>query len=428
MNLLTKDHPITEKGMMEFQPFGKGPDGRTIHDLSGIVIKAAVEHLEDVVARKKGADAGRCAVEEHVRRLNSRIPNPAYHVTVDFLKNPWNGYSNEFSAFNGQFSLDISEDSRFNFSMGRDKAITPIIQVLGRPFSVAQIYKMSAYFSQRYGKDSFLVEAAHILDRSATLRMTFTERMCQHFGRYRRACAFLWCDAVKGYFTGVPEHFHGLAPGIVEDRRCIAEGDEYCEWLVTWSGRPRRLWPVAQWLARSRRRETEATSDQPTRPLRQGDLQRTASTKFSVECRRPDMRPASKSAAYLPGLLSEEHPITERGTLSFQPFGVDPDGTPIRDVSGATIRACIEHLEEYITRTHGLAAGKRATDELARRLNAAILDHNYHVTVSFLKKPWNTYSYEFVAFLCQMCRNFPAIHGSNSIWPVKKRSPHSYKC
>jgi len=233
--LLSKEHHITEKAAMEFQPFGQGPDGRTIYDLSGVVVKAVVEHLEDLVSQKHGADAGLRAVEELVRRLNARISDPAYHVTADFLKNPWNGYSSEFAAYNAQFCVDISEEPRFHFSMGKGKAISPIIQVLGRPFSVPQIYKMSAYFSQRYGKDSFLVDSISVSDRSAVLQMTFSDRICKHFGPYRRACAFLWCDAVKGYFTGVPEQFHNLPPAIVEDRRCLAEGDDYCEWVVTWS-------------------------------------------------------------------------------------------------------------------------------------------------------------------------------------------------
>ena len=222
---------------MEFQPFGKGPDGRTIHDLSGIVIKADIELLEKMVSRTQGRSAGLRAVEELVRRLNERIPDRAYHVTAEVLKNPWNGYCNEFVAFLAEFCVTISGDPRFIFEVGRQQAISPIIQVLGRPFSVPQIYKMSAYFSQRFAKDSFLVEAVTVSDRSAILRMTFNERMHQHFGSYRRRCASIWCDAVKGYFVGVPEQFHKLPPGTVKDLLCMAEGDDRCEWEVTWSSR-----------------------------------------------------------------------------------------------------------------------------------------------------------------------------------------------
>jgi signal transduction histidine kinase/class 3 adenylate cyclase len=67
--------------------------------------------------------------------------------------------------------------------------------------------------------------------------MTFNERMDQQFGPYRRRCASLWCDAVKGYLVGVPEQFHKLPPAVVKDLLCMAKGDDRCEWEVTWSFR-----------------------------------------------------------------------------------------------------------------------------------------------------------------------------------------------
>src|SRR5207253_36776 len=149
--------------------------------------------------------------------------------------NPWNSYSNEFSAYVGEFCVDLSGDPLFAFGMARERAIAPIIQTLGRPFPVHQIYRMSAYFSNLYTKDSFLVEAANVGTGAAILRMTFGERTHRQFGRYLRRCAFLWCISVKGYFVGVPERFHNLQPAVVKDLRCMADGDDCCEWEVTWS-------------------------------------------------------------------------------------------------------------------------------------------------------------------------------------------------
>jgi signal transduction histidine kinase len=250
--LLSKDHPITETAVMEFRPFGKETDGTPIRDMGGVVTRANVEHLDDVVTQRHGQAAGRAAVEELVSALNARIPNRAYHVTPRFLNNPWNSYSTEFQAYMGRFCMDISEEPRFHFTMAKEKAIAPIIQVLGRPFSVSQIYRMSAYFCQRYAKDSFLVEAISVSQNSAVLRMTFSERMCRHLGPYRRSCAVQWCDGVKGYFCGVPEQFHNLAPATVKDLSCIAEGDEQCRWEVASSERTTRgrLWRIPMSLAR----------------------------------------------------------------------------------------------------------------------------------------------------------------------------------
>src|SRR5262249_24348834 len=248
--LLSKEHPITEKGMMEFQPFGVEPDGTKIQDTAGVTIRALVEYLEEYVGRLHGPDTGKRVVEELVQRLNERIPDRAFHVTSEFLRNPWNGYAAEFAAFSSQFCSEISGDPRFQFNFARGKAISPIIQTLGRPFSVATIYKMSAYFSQRYAKDAFFTEAVSVEEGSAILRMIFKERALRHFGPYRKACGRLWCEGHKGYFAGVPERFHDLPRAEVRDIHCIAEGDNCCEWQATWSAKKRKGWPVATSLAR----------------------------------------------------------------------------------------------------------------------------------------------------------------------------------
>ncbi len=252
-DLLTKDHPITEKGMMEFQPFGREPDGTAIRDLSGVVIRALVEELEDCFSKKEGPVAGKMAVLDLVRRLNERIPDPAYRVTEDFLRNPWNSYANEFSAYCTQFCSDITGDPDFQYNMARRKAISPIIQTLLRRFPVQQIYKMSLYIAQRYSRNSFFVDAVSISDRWALMRLTFSDRTYRHFGPYRRSCAKLWCDAVRGYFVGVPEIFHNLPPAQVKERSCIADGDEYCEWEVAWpaSESPSRFWHINTWIRRT---------------------------------------------------------------------------------------------------------------------------------------------------------------------------------
>ncbi|OLE41641.1 MAG: hypothetical protein AUI36_24510 [Cyanobacteria bacterium 13_1_40CM_2_61_4] len=236
---LSKEHPITEKGMMEFQPFGKERDGTAIRDISGVVIRALVEYLEESESQRHGQEAGRRAVEELVRRLNERIPERAFYVTEGFIKNTWNSYSNEFGVFLTQFCWDISGDSQFQFNMAREKAISPVIQVLGRPLSVPQIYKMSAYFAQRFAKDSFYTEAVEVSEGAAIIQMRLSDRALRQFGPYLRSCAEMYCIAHKGYFAGVPEKFHNMSPATVEDRRCIAEGDDYCEWVVTWSGHER---------------------------------------------------------------------------------------------------------------------------------------------------------------------------------------------
>lgn len=117
MIFLSQDHPITEKGLMEFQPFGRRADGTPIRDISGVVIRALVDSLEESVGRMQGKEAGQRAIEDLVLRLNRCVPDRAYHVTSQFLGNLWNSYSNEFGVFLTQFCWDISGDPQFQFNM-----------------------------------------------------------------------------------------------------------------------------------------------------------------------------------------------------------------------------------------------------------------------------------------------------------------------
>ena len=89
MTLLPKTHRIVERPLMEFRPFGRAGDGATIQDVSGITVRANLEYLEAVVTQTHGAEAAQAALEKLVLLLNERIHDRTYHVTVNFLKNPW---------------------------------------------------------------------------------------------------------------------------------------------------------------------------------------------------------------------------------------------------------------------------------------------------------------------------------------------------
>ena len=141
LSLLPMDRTILEREVMEFRPFGLDERGHTIRDLSGMSIRPVIVYLETSLSRERGAMAGRQAVQELCRLLNERIRDPVYHVTPEFLKNAWNSYSYEFTAYLYEFCERISGDPRFVFRGGMEKA-SPIMQVLARPFSLSQIYGM----------------------------------------------------------------------------------------------------------------------------------------------------------------------------------------------------------------------------------------------------------------------------------------------
>jgi len=245
--LLSKDHHILEKGMMEFRPFGTDTNGEKIQDASGVTVRANVELMEEYVSRKYGQEAGARAVTELVRLLNERIRDPAYHVTPEFLENEWNSYSYEFVMFLGEFCKKLSEDPNFQFNVGREKLISPIIQTLARPFSVSQTFKAFPYFGEKYAKGSLHFDVLSVTDRSAVIRMRLSDKLHRQFGPYRKSCAEMICGSAKAGMAAIPEKIHAMrAPATIKDRLCIAEGDECCEWEFTWNPEhsPRFFWPV----------------------------------------------------------------------------------------------------------------------------------------------------------------------------------------
>lgn len=243
--LLSKEHSILEKGMMEFRPFGVDLEGNKIRDSSGFTVRANVEFLHDAVVGIRGEIAGKAAVEELVRLLNKRIPDKAYHVSPGFLMDVWNSYSYEFVMFLVEFCIILSGDPLFQYHMGEQKLISPIIQTLGRPFGVRQIYRMFPHFGQKYSKGSLYFESDTITDHSAVLRMKFNDHIYPQFGPYRKACTYHVCQSSKAALGAFPHLIYGLKPASIVDRSCMANGDEYCEWEFTWmSKEPQPAWGV----------------------------------------------------------------------------------------------------------------------------------------------------------------------------------------
>jgi len=252
MKLLSKKHSILERPVMQFRPFGVTPDGRKIRDVSGITIKANVEYLEEVVGKKNGKAAGRQAIEHLCDSLNARIRDPSYHVTPEFLQNIWHSYSYEFAIYLGEFCILISEDPDFQFEMGNHKFISPIIQTLARPFSVAQIFELFPRFGEKFAKDSLRFSVRNVTNGSAVLGMTLTEHVAQQFGPYRNRCAYVICQASKAGLLAVPQLVHHLGFASVRDLRCMADGDESCEWEFHWPAQPlseTRAWVVTGTVA-----------------------------------------------------------------------------------------------------------------------------------------------------------------------------------
>ena len=94
--------------------------------------------------------------------------------------------------------------------MGKHKFISPVIQTLGRPFSVAQIFELFPRFGEKFAKDSLRFSVRNVTNNSAVLGMTLTEHVAQQFGPYRNRCAYVICQASKAGLLAVPQQVHHL--------------------------------------------------------------------------------------------------------------------------------------------------------------------------------------------------------------------------
>ena len=268
--LLPKDRTILEQEAMVFRPFGLDEQGQTIRDLSGVSIRAVTVFLEKYVTASQGPTSGEAAIQELCRLLNQRIKNPVYHVTPEFLKNPWNSYSYEFASYLYEFCQHISGAPRFAFDAGVEK-ISPIMLALTRPFSLSQIYGMFAYFGNKFTSGSMEFRSVDVTESSATVAMRFTARTLHQFGPYRRRCAFLACQSAQGIMVAMANRIHDLPKVDSVETSCIANDDEWCQWTIRWQeerGRRQKFWQVVFPPPQSGSSETRESpfSDRPQGP------------------------------------------------------------------------------------------------------------------------------------------------------------------
>ena len=235
-DLLSKDHTILERPFMLYRPYGKDERGETISDITGMIVSATVDYLEECVARREGPQAAAQAVQELCRQVNARIPDTAYHVTPKFLKKTWNAYSYEFVCYVREFCERLSGDVAFVYNAGRNKKVSSIFSALGRPFTVGEIYRMYPHLAKECAsKDAVELHVDEVAERSAIMRLRFTEQARRQFGPYVKRCAKLTCESAKGGLSSIPEKIHNLPQAAVRDLACMADGEEWCRWEITWT-------------------------------------------------------------------------------------------------------------------------------------------------------------------------------------------------
>ncbi len=120
-------------------------------------------------------------------------------------------------------------------------------------------------------------------------------------------------------------------------------------------------------------------------------------------------------------LFPKTRTILERRRLLYQPFGKDQAGRVVGSVSGLAVIPIVEAYQDVFRQrareshrasgeayeTVGERSARAAEDALERlvgRLNDAIDDPRYRVTVPMLRQKWNHYSAEFYFYLCELAK------------------------
>ncbi|MCU0594119.1 MAG: response regulator [Desulfobacterota bacterium] len=422
------------------RPFGSDEAGRPVGRTKGSFIRATVEYMLECVARhavaalqasgeveasgrlSQGAGAvaraKAAALEQLLTRLNAAIPDPRYHVTIDYLMNEGNIYSVEFDAFLSHICRELSGDPRFHFNRG-SRSIPSSVALLSRPFSLSQTYRMLPRFTAKLADTDLRV--GKVTRASAVVEWHAEKDLARLPETLHPLFTELACQMAQGALASIPTVHSGLPMAKVKELRCRARGDAYCEWEFTW-----------EMPARKRRRSVsslqdslDAMSSEGQGPLEESRTE--TSEGLSPLCRLP-AAPVALPEHELPPLPD---------FLDGPPFGADKNGKPIREIAGAVLIAAIRHMQDYVgfkageglpasldlkARQERIAQAKAAAlDLLVDRLNAALPDRSTSVSREYLLKESNYYSQEFSLFLSEFAReisgdpSFNFHRGLNSI-------------
>jgi len=235
------------------RPFGTDEAGRAVGRTKGSFIRATVEYMLECVAQRtlsalppyekigapEGGDratetvtqAKAAALEQLLNRLNAAIPDPRYHVTVDYLMNEGNVYSVEFDTFLSHICRELSGDARFHFNRGA-RSIPPSVALLSRPFSLSQTYRMLPRFTAKLADTDLRVGT--VTPTSAVVQWHSEKDLARLPEALRPLFTELACQMAQGALASIPRVHSGLPMAKINELRCKLWGDSYCEWEFTW--------------------------------------------------------------------------------------------------------------------------------------------------------------------------------------------------
>ena len=242
----TEDLPPLPSAMRG-RPFGADEHGHPIRHVRGSLLRAAIEQMQDYLEyhlaeelpealsteerQTRIREAREAALETLVERVNAYIPEPAYHVSANYLMDETNYYSHEFQVYTDILAKEICGDPDFYFHRGMH-SIPASVVILGQPFSVRQIYNLLPRFTAMVTNDDIrsiatAPDSAIIQLHTTTTLETLTPALHRHFLQQA-------CQAYQGAYTMVPHLLAGLPLASIKENSCALHGDPYCEWEFSW--------------------------------------------------------------------------------------------------------------------------------------------------------------------------------------------------
>ncbi len=228
-------------------PFGLDENGQEIDDVGGGSIKSTVEYMIETVRQREDqrlpphlpsgereqriASAGQEALEHLIEMLTPSLDTLNHHISGDYLLNPNNHYSYEFSLVVGEYAKAISGDAKFYFNRGT-RSVPQSLIWLCRPLSTTQVYQVLPRLTSKFVKTDMRV--GQVTPGRAVIEW-WPEREAEHLPeQYRQAYINMGCQVYKGLFSVTPQVSAGLPPATARDLRCRLDGDECCQWEFTW--------------------------------------------------------------------------------------------------------------------------------------------------------------------------------------------------
>ncbi len=371
------------------RPFGNDELGKPINHVRGSLLLAAIEQLNESVARKVSSTLGEAllpqeraakieqaqseAMDELVRQINEAINDPRYVVTREFLLDTNRFYSHEFNLFVNEIAMRISDDPHFFFRRGF-KSVPNAVKAIVKPLSIQHIYGIIPRLTARVVNED--IRVAQVQDNIAIIQWYPTSILDKLPKAWHRRVVYMICRAYQGAYASIPQVSKGVAPAQPHETKCFLNGDECCEWEFTWQ-------------------EPEHKST-----LRPGE-------EAMLLMDRVDWQ-LSLYEGKLPPLPAKMQNI---------PYGISRDGKPIREANAIAISASIKQMRDYIQRRAEQETQfdndperraryinqiqEKAESDLVKRLNAAIPDPRYEIAKELLRDPHQWFSYEFNLYVAE---------------------------